>query len=97
MASFELSGACLKVSGILDGEAEVPLRAKLQELTESGEKSLELDLTAVESITSICIGALVAFWIDLSEAGGKLKFSSSDQVKRVLDMTGLTSVLMKDG
>jgi len=97
MASFESTGTCLKVSGILDGEAEVPLRAQLQKLIESGEKSLELDLSDVESITSICIGALVAFWIDLSEAGGKLKFSSSEQVKRVLDMTGLTSVLMKEG
>jgi anti-anti-sigma factor len=97
MASFELSGSTLKVSGVLDGDAESVLRSKLQKLAATGAQVVELNLTKVESITSICIGALVASWIDLNDSKRSMKLSASAPVKRVLDMTGLTSVLMKIG
>ncbi len=94
MATFELSGHRLKISGILDTSAEAQLRDGLQRLLESGADVVTTDLTGVEMITSVCIGALVVLWIDLCEAGRRGKLLTSPSVKKVLDMTGLTTVLM---
>jgi anti-anti-sigma factor len=95
MASFELSGNQLKMSGSLDGDAEGPMRAQLDKLLGGTTGPVEVDMLGVDVISSICIGALVAFWIDLNSGGRTLKLSASPQVKRVLDLTGLTTVLMK--
>lgn len=94
MARFELSGDRLKISGILDTSAEVQLREGLQKLLESDAEVVTADLSEVEMITSVCIGALVVLWIDLCGAGRQGKLLTSPAVKKVLDMTGLTTVLM---
>ena len=94
MARFELTGDRLKITGILDTSAEVQLRDGLQKLLDSGAEVVTVDLSEVKMITSVCIGALVVLWIDLCEAGRRGKLLTSPSVKKVLDMTGLTTVLM---
>jgi anti-anti-sigma factor len=94
MANYEVTGDVLKVTGVLDTAAEAQLRTNLQKLFDGGAPKVSVDFTGVTMITSICIGGLVAFWIDLNGAGRKLDLTASETVKRVLDMTGLTSVLM---
>jgi anti-anti-sigma factor len=94
VATFELSGDRLKIGGILDTSAEAQLRDALQRLLDSGANVVTVDLSGVQMITSVCIGALVVLWIDLCEAGRQGKLLTSPSVKKVLDMTGLTTVLM---
>ncbi len=94
MARFELSGDRLKISGILDTNAEAQLRDGLQKLLDSGAEVVTADLSGVEMITSVCIGALVVLWIDLCGAGRRGQLVTSPAVKKVLDLTGLTAVLM---
>ena len=94
MARFDLTGDRLKISGILDASAEAQLRDGLQRLLDSGAEVVTADLSGVEMITSVCIGALVVLWIDLCETGRQGKLLTSPAVQKVLDMTGLTTVLM---
>ncbi len=94
MANFELIGNRLEISGILDTSAEAQLRDGLQKLIDSGAEVVTADLSKVEMITSVCIGALVVLWIDLCEAGRRGQLITSPAVKKVLDMTGLSAVLL---
>ncbi len=94
MASFVVVEDRLTVNGVLDSDAEKELRDQLQLLFDSGTGNVTIDLSGVGMITSVCIGALVVFWIDLCEADRRANLIASPEVKKVLDMTGLTAVLM---
>ena len=92
---FELDdGARLAVTVPLGGEREEDLKAKCVELFLTGAQAAEIDLSKVESIASPCIGVIVTLWIDLCAAGRKLKLLPSPAVSKVLDMAGLTGVLL---
>lgn len=78
----------------MDSNAELQLRSGLRQLISSAGTEVTVDLSKVESISSICVGALVAAWIDFRAAGKRPKLVASSAVKKVLDMTGLSNVLL---
>ena len=82
------------VSGDLDPDAEAGLREGLCRLFDSGAEVVTLDLSGVNTISSICVGALVVLWVDLCSDGRRARLIPSPPVKKVLDMTGLSKVLM---
>jgi len=94
MIEIEVAGGRLTVRGVLDDKAEAGFRDGLRRLLRSDPSAVTVDLVGVEAITSVCVGALVAMWVDLREAGGTLTLRASPAVKKTLDMTGLTSPLM---
>ncbi len=96
MANIEVSGSLLTASGVLDGEAELELRNRFRELFDCGAALVTVDLSGVEVIASVCIGALLVLWMDLRSAGRSAKLIPSPPVKEVLDLTGLASVLMTE-
>ena len=93
MAELSLSTDRLAASGILDVHVEPELRIHCRKLLESGAKDVTIDLSRVETISSICIGTLVATWIDLRSEGRRMTLVASPGVKRILDMTGLSTLL----
>ena len=94
MATFEISENLLTVSGDLDSDAEPGLREALRQLFEGGAGLVTVDLSSVNAITSVCVGALVVLWIDLCSDKRQVKVVASPPVKKVLDMTGLSRLLM---
>ena len=94
MASFSFSGDRLTASGILDADAQDQLSINCEKLLAGDAEAVTVDLSEVDVITSVCVGTLVALWIDLRSAGRRVKLKASPGVRKVLDMTGLTAVLM---
>ena len=92
MAKFALDDGCLKVSGQLDNDASEQLRSWCAELCMRQLESVEVDLSKVDMIVSDCVAALVTLWIDMCAAGRQMKVVVSPEVKRVLDIAGLTEV-----
>ena len=95
MAEFKLSSSRLVVRGDLDEDDEIEMRECCRELLERGTDPVTVDLSKAGRIASVCIGTLVAFWIDLREAGREGKIVPSPSVMRVLEMTGLAGVLLR--
>ncbi len=95
MAEFKIIGDRLTIVGPLDGPAQAELRSHCRQLLEGGAETVELDLSGVEHIASVCIGSIVAFWVDLRPAGIRLKIIPSPAVKKVLELTGLTGVFAR--
>jgi anti-anti-sigma factor len=95
MVEFDRTEGRLVVAGSLDGDAEAKLRRHLQVLLDADADTVTLDLSKVDFISSVCVGALVAFWIDLRPKGRRMKVAPSAAVRKVLDMTGLSSVFAK--
>ena len=96
MASFNLSGDRLTASGILDADAQDQLRCNCEKLLAGDAEVVTVDLSEVDVITSVCVGTLVALWIDLRSAGRRAKLKASPGVRKVLEMTGLIPVLMRE-
>lgn len=94
MPSFDFRGNHLKVTGVLDEDSEYPLRDNLRKLLACGTPTVEIDLTGVVSISSVCLGELVSLWVDLRATKRTMKLSVSSNVEKLLNMVGLTSVIM---
>ena len=95
MATFELNGNQLKVSGALDPGSEDEVRQWCLELFLGDAGSVSLDLSEVTHITSACIGALVTLWIDLCAAKRGMEIVTSPAVSNLLDLGGLTNVFRR--
>ncbi len=95
MAEFERSDDGLVVTGPLDTDAATKLGRHLQVLLEGDAEVLTVDLSKVKYISSICVGSLVAFWVDLRPAGRRMKVAPSPAVRKVFDLVGLSSVFAK--
>ena len=99
MATFKLSGSRLIIRGDLDDEAEIEMRDRCGDLlalpAQEGAESVIVDLSKVGRLTSMCVGTLVALWIDLREAGRSGRIIPSQSVMRVFELAGLTEVLLK--
>ncbi|MHC5056789.1 MAG: STAS domain-containing protein [Planctomycetota bacterium] len=95
MAEFDRGDDGLAVRGSLDGDSEGKLRRHLQVLLSGDAETVTVNLSKVDSISSICVGSLVAFWIDLRPSGRRMKVAPSPAVRKVLDMTGLSGVFAK--
>ena len=94
-AAVEVRGECLVASGALDSRVRDAFSGGLGELLKTNAPVVTVDLTHADSISSICVGALVALWIDLRTQGRSMHLQASPAVLRTLDLTGLTSVLMR--
>jgi len=80
------------VRGELDLSTAPELEAPLEEILDSGEGSLLIDLSQCEFIDSTGIALIVRAWqrLDSGENGRALVIcSQNDQVRRVLEITGL--------
>jgi anti-sigma B factor antagonist len=80
------------VRGELDLSTAPDLEAPLEEALESGEGSVLIDLSQCEFIDSTGIALIVRAWqrLDSGENGRALVICShNDQVRRVLEITGL--------
>ena len=97
MASFDVSSDGLKVSGLLDGDAEREFKDNLEAMLAGDADPVTIDLSEVVVIVSVCIGAFIVFWIDSQEAGKRIRLIPSPVVMRVLDLTGLAAVMLRDG
>ena len=95
MAEFDRSDEVLVVTGSLDGDSESKLRRHLQVLLGGESDPVTIDLSKVDFISSVCVGSLVAFWVDLRPAGRRMKIAPSAAVRKVLDMTGLSGVFAR--
>ena len=95
MAELERNDDGLVVEGPLDIEAAPKLGRHLKVLLEGDAEVLTLDLSKVKYISSVCVGSLVAFWVDLRPAGRRMKVAPSPAVRKVFDMVGLSSVFAK--
>lgn len=82
----------ISVRGELDLSTAPELEGPLEEALDSGEGSLLIDLSQCEFIDSTGIALIVRAWqrLDSGENGRALVIcSQNDQVRRVLEITGL--------
>ena len=82
----------ISVRGELDLSTAPELEAPLNEVLESDEGSVLIDLSSCEFIDSTGIALIVRAWqrLDSGENGRFLAIcSQNDQVRRVLEITGL--------
>lgn len=85
---FELHGR------LIFEEGDEVLRECVASLIKTGPLSLLLDLRNVGYMDSAGIGAVVEAYLRLTRRGGQLKLlAPSDHVRRVLDITRLSTVL----
>lgn len=92
MTEFRLDGNRLVVIGSLDSDADDELRKWCVDLSLGDHKSVIVDLSGVNHVTSTCIGILVSLWIDLCAAKKGMKVVSSPAVDRLLHLGGLTTI-----
>lgn len=96
MADYKLQGSKLVVTGKLDQEESNEFYAKCQDLFEGGADTLTVDLSGVTYIGSMATGVLASLWRDAKDGDRTLKIVSSDKVKRVLNLAGLSSAMKAD-
>ncbi|WP_167976771.1 STAS domain-containing protein [Lentzea indica] len=84
----------LTVSGELAGSGAERLLARLDRLLDQGHRYVVLDLSGVSFCDSSGISALVRGHARASAAAGGLRLSAaSDQVVRILELSGLARML----
>ncbi|SEQ78702.1 anti-sigma B factor antagonist [Lentzea xinjiangensis] len=84
----------LTVSGELAGSGSERLLSRLDRLLDQGHRYVVLDLSAVTFCDSSGVSALVRGHARASAAAGGLRLSAaSDQVARVLELSGLSRML----
>jgi anti-anti-sigma factor len=85
----------LEVKGRLDGYWADHLASALDEEIRQGSHHVLLDLSQVAFLSSAGIGILVKFYNQLKSIRGSLSISkSSEQVRKVLEISGLKDVLL---
>jgi len=84
----------LRPEGRLNMVAAPELREQLHSLVRGGSTRLVVDLSAVETIDSSGLGALISGLKAARQGGGDLRISSpSEQALAVLELTNLNRVL----
>lgn len=92
MGGLERGVRVVSVRGELDLSTAPELEGPLDQVLESGEGSVLIDLSACEFIDSTGIALIVRAWqrLDSGENGRVLVICcQNDQVRRVLEITGL--------
>lgn len=98
--TVETSGEAtrLKVKGRLDGYWADHLAKALEAEIRRGSHRLLLDLSEVVFLSSAGIGTLLRFYKQLHEIQGSLLVSeASEQVRKVLEISRLTGMLLASG
>ena len=76
------------------GESEQALREKVQELLDSGQRNIAVNLAQVTFVDSSGIGAMVRAFTSVTRANGKLLFfSPTKMIRQTLKMVRLDTVL----
>ncbi|MCL1958562.1 MAG: STAS domain-containing protein [Spirochaetes bacterium] len=91
-------GICRFVAkGRVDANSADVLLYKLETALKDGQKTIILNMTQVEYLSSIGIRVILKTYKQASEAGGKFHIERpSEIVKNVLGMTALKELLVKD-
>jgi anti-sigma B factor antagonist len=83
----------LAVSGEVDVYSAPALKEKINELVQSGEKTLIVDLSGVAFLDSTGLGALVEARASTTEAGGSLPIvCNQERILKLFTITGLDGV-----
>lgn len=92
-------GSCtITVSGEIDIATVSEFVAAAEACLESGSKSIEIDLAAVDFIDSSGLGALVRIRNQANERGAEVTLANVPAaVNRVLEVTGLVDAFAADG
>ena len=86
--------ALVLLSGELDASTAGQLYKELAELTREGVVHVSLDLSGLEFMDSTGLSVVIAEHKRTSASGGELVIlSPQSQVRRVLEITGLTEIL----
>ena len=88
-AEFVRDGGRLKIRGELRPEDETRYSEALSALVNSGQFSLELDLTEIDYVKSSYIGATSLAVLLAKQSRKEMKVIAGGKVARVLKMTGL--------
>jgi anti-anti-sigma factor len=84
------------VKGRVNASSSDVLLFKLEKALKDGQKSIVLNMSQVEYLSSIGIRVILKIYKLASEKGGKFKIESpSENVKNVLGMTALQELLVK--
>lgn len=84
----------VSVAGSLDALTADALTAALQEQVQSGNTRLVAALAGLEYTSSAGLRVLLATLKDVRQRGGDLRLAEvQDRVRRVLDLSGFTSIL----
>ena len=88
----------LKVAGEVDIQTSPILQEHLQAILDQGKTSIIVDLGEVTFLDSTGLSVLVAGFKRCQEAGGDMRIvSPQPNVRRVLEITGLTDVFHVPG
>lgn len=92
MAAYDLQPGRLHVRGSLDPfNSDTFYQLSLQLLSHDAQ-GLVLDLRRVNYISSDCVGVISTLWLDVLEAGKKLRIVPSYPVKKILILAGFDKV-----
>ncbi|MET8088671.1 STAS domain-containing protein [Micromonospora sp. NPDC005220] len=84
----------VEARGDLDMATAPQLRDNLQQLIDSGDRQVVVDLAGVGFIDSSALGMLVVMFKSLSEVGGRLSLAGVQPgVRRVLSITSVDRVI----
>lgn len=87
----------VKAKGRFDNYWTDHLRANLDEFIRGGAHVIRLNLSEIVFLSSAGVGMLVLIYRQLKEIGGALIITSpSNRVKQVLDLCGLTPILLNN-
>jgi anti-anti-sigma factor len=78
----EGAAVVVNLAGQLDGFSTPDLERHFLKLVEAGEKSMVVDLTELEYVSSVGIGSLFLVHKRLKEAGGHICFCNAREVVR---------------
>jgi anti-anti-sigma factor len=92
--TYRIDGDTLVVAGHLEAEEDEELRRWCLDLLLTEKEVVKLDLTGVRYISSLCVGVLATLWIDLSVAKRSFVLQPSAEVKKILDLSGLSKVFL---
>lgn len=85
----------MRLSGEIDHHAATRIRDKLErEIKRSGAVNIALDFGCVSFMDSSGVGMIIGRYKTVKALGGKLViFGADEQIKRILEMSGLGSLV----
>ena len=92
MSEFVVESGKLTVRTDLAEERVDEFDAACTRMRDETDGDFVVDMTGVGYMCSRAVGVLATLWMDLAMSGRRFRIVPSPQVKRLLDMGGLTTV-----